>query len=296
MDIRATGAVNTQNLKTTAPKKAEKKEQTAPVSEDKITLGSVAKGTAKVVLGTSLGVVMGAGKAIAKGFTASSKAALAGLDTKAKFQKDGIMKNIIRAGLYAAPAIGAAAALTAGAGPVGIGLAFLAAPGAIGGTAAGVAGTLEGFGKGIKVALNASTKVEGAIAERFGKVIGKVGKFAAGVATGLITAPVGAVLGAFGKSFTYAEKAIGVKKNPENFKEGAGNLLKDATVGTGYVLGALSSSGGAIAVASAAGSGAGAVASTVKGGSAAISGFAEGAKQGWTLAGKTVDSMTGEKK
>jgi len=294
MDMKAVGHSNITHR--TPPKAAKKAEREKPVNEpqDKVTLGKIAKGAGKVVLGTAMAAVVAPAKGLFKGSIASTRSALTGIKL-GDFKKDGILSNVVRGAMYAAPALGAAAAFTLGAGPVGIVLAGLATPGIIGGAASGISGAVDGFGKGINVALNVSDKADKVIGKRLGKAAGKLAKFTAGVATGLVAAPVGAFLGALAKRYTFAERAIGVKMDPKGFKEKAQNLTLEAGVASGYIIGALGSSGGGIALASAAGAGAGAVATTVKGGAAAIEGFTDGVVRSYKAAGSAVDTLTGGK-
>jgi len=281
-----------KQAQTKTPKKTEA-EKTVSTPKDEVSVGrKIAKGAGTIVLGTAMTAVYGTGKGLVKGARASSKSAIDGVELGG-FQKDGIIKNAACAGLHIAPVLGAAAAFTMGVGPVGMVVAGLIMPGAIAGTASGVTGALEGFGKGINFALKASDKADKAVANRLGKVAGKVAKFASGVALGVVSAPVGAVLHAFGKGFKFAEKAIGVKTPPENTGDVIGNVVSEGAIGAAYVGGALSGAS-LLGAATAAGSSAGSLATGVKGASAGIEGFYDGAKKSYKLAGKAMDKLFGD--
>ncbi|MFP4498951.1 MAG: hypothetical protein ACLFQV_12140 [Vulcanimicrobiota bacterium] len=283
---------NTPVSQKPATTRAAKKREGAGEPKDKITVGKVAKGAGKVMLGTAMAAVVAPAKAAFKGSVASSKAALKGIEIGEKFKKDGIMKNIARAGLYAAPALGATAAVMAGCGPVGAVVAGLALPGAIGGTASAIDGAIGGAEKGLNIALNAGDKAEKAIGSRLGNIAGKTAKFATGIAAGLVGVPVGAALGGIHKGFTFAEKAIGIKKNPENLKDIGHNLAGETGLISGAALGVVGSGAGVASIIGGASSGAGSAATLIKGTGSAVEGFIDGTKRSFKAADKAVDELT----
>lgn len=287
--VSRTGYVNVKQSRVSdkSPKKESVQEP-----QDKITLGKVAKDSAKIVSGVVLGAVVGAGKGLLKGAKASSEAALQGLGMK-EGDKKTIGGKVAEFGMKLAPVLGAATAYVAGAAPLGVIAAAFMAPGAIAGVATAGAGALKGGADGVKVALKVSKSADKAVAKRLGKYAGKAAQFATGVAMGIVAAPVMAFMGAVKDSFNFAERAIGIKENPETVKDAANNLLGETALISGAALGVIGSGGGAVAIASGAASGAGVTATFIKGTAGAVEGYVDGMVKGYKAAGQAIDTITG---
>lgn len=294
MDMKSVGSMGQNYVQPAAPQAAKKQEQTTE-PQDQVSIGSkvgsFAKKTAKVVTGTALGLVVGVSNAVSKGTESSSVAALKGLDIQEVKKDQGFLRTAGQLVLAGAPVVGTVMALMAGAGPVGALIAGMMLPGTIGGTVAGINGMIDGAADGLKFSLDVGDKAQAKVAPKLGNIAGVAAKFTTSVALGIVMTPFSALLGGIHKGIDFAEKAIGVNKEPKNAGETVDSLVKEGAVIYGGISGLMASSG-IVGISTGVGSSAGAIATGVAGFNGAINGFADGAKQGYDAAGRLIDKIT----
>lgn len=269
-----------------APVRAKKKENQSKI-RDKVTIGGAAKKAAKFAVGTTGAVLLAPTKALLEGMYASVSSALEASGLEDFGNDDDFFKDMI---LITVPAMGITGALWLGAGPLGAVAAGFMMPGALGGAGSAVAGAVDGATQGIHVAENVGKKAEKKISGKLGKIAGKAAEILTSVAVGAVATPVLAVVGGLSRGLNFAEKAIGVKKNPESASEVGANILKEAPVLYGYLKGAMGTSCASLMVVGA-GAGAGAAATGVKGAIAAGKGLLDGAKQGHKMGEKLIENI-----
>lgn len=270
---------------------APQQNQTPEEPKDKLCFGKIARGAVKLMVGVPAAAVTGTFNAGFKAVDTSVKAAQTGLDIPEDPRKGSISENLVSGLLYFAPPIGAAMAVASGAGPIGMVIGALAAPGVLGGSIAAYSGAIEGGKTGIELAARAGNKAQEKIAAKYGDTAGKVAKVLTCGGVGILATPVFAILSALDSGIKFGQKAIGMK--PTESKWGAvGNAAKSIVVIMGYLRGALGASGGVIPMVLGASQGAGSIATTVAGLAGGARGFVEGAKGGYEFVSKGVDKLT----
>lgn len=258
--------------------------------KDEVSLGrKIAKGAIGAVLAAGLAPV----GAVMDGLNESAVSAYKGAGLH-QVKNPGFMTRLAQKTLPYVPAAAFMVGLATGAGPIGAFLGAVAAPGAIAGTVKGVLGGLDGAAEGLTLAGDVGRKTDEKIQDKvkgvFGKILGKAAKVASAVAVGAVATPGLFLLKGVNKGFEFAEKAIGIKKNPKNGSEKTDNFIKGVATTLGGINGALGSSS-LIGLPGAVGSGAGAMATGVKGVEGAVEGFVNGGK----LAFEIADAVTAKK-
>lgn len=293
MDMKSVGSTGQNYVNTTGSQTVKKQEQVAE-PKDQVSISSeqdgFAKKTAKVVFGSALGLVVGVSNAVSKSMETSSVAAMKGLDIEEVKKDQGFLRTAGQLILAGAPVVGTVVALTSGAGVVGALIAGMMLPGSIGGTVAGINGVVDGAVDGLKFSLDVGDKAQAKVTPKLGKIAGAVAKFTTSVALGAVMTPVCALVGGITKSIDFAEKAIGVNKQPRNAGEVGESLIKEGAVMYGGITGLMQSSG-IVGISTGVGASAGSIATGVAGFNGAIDGLVDGAKQGYNAAGKLIDKI-----
>ncbi len=294
MDMKSIGSVSQNYVKPAAPQAAKKQEQ-AQAPQDQVSISGekdgLTKKAVKVVAGVATGAVVGTAKAITDGLGGSAEAALDAVGMGEIRADDGLLKKVAQGIVASAPVFGATLALVTGAGPVGAMVAGMMLPGSLVGAGVGVKGFIDGAGDGLNFAMNVGQKADAKVSAKLGKIAGKVANFATSVALGAVMMPVSGFISSIHEGIGFAERAIGVNKEPKNAGQAVDSLVKEGAVLYGGITGAMGSSG-LIGTGMGVGSAAGGIATGVAGFNEAIDGFAGGAKQGYDLAGKFIDRIT----
>ena len=294
MDMRSVGSIGQNYVKPAAPQAAKKQEQ-AQEPRDQVSIGGkvggFAKKAVKVVAGVATGAVVGTAKAVTDGLGGSAEAALDAVGMGEIRADDGLLKKVAQGIVVSAPVFGATVALVTGAGPVGAMIAGMMLPGSLVGAGVGIKGFINGASSGLDFALQVGQKADEKVASKMGKIAGKVAKFATSVALGAVMIPVAGLMSSVHEGIGFAERAIGVNKDPKNAGQAVDSLVKEGVVLYGGITGAMGASG-LIGTGVGVGSSAGAIATGVAGFNEAIDGFAGGAKQGYDMAGNFIDKIT----
>jgi|GEM_PF-6760138 hypothetical protein len=271
---------------------APKQEQTPPAApQDEVTIGSVAKKAAKVIVGVPTALAVGAVKGGIQSFGSAVTSAHTGLGIVENNKDAKFGEKCTSLLLNLSPMIGAA--IGASGGPLGMVLGAMAGPGFTGGTIAAWSGGFQGINEGVDVAKALGNKAQEKVAPKMGEFAGKAAKVAASIATGLVAVPLFGISKAIDSSFDFAKKAVGIDKQPATKAEVPGQLMKLGAITFGYLNGLLGASGGIVNVILGGAQGVGSAATIVAGAEGGAKAFKEGAKEGYALGGKLIDRMTG---
>jgi len=296
MDLKAVGGFNNVPARADAGALKNKKavEKTAEPN-DKITISdeSFLKkafiNTTKIVAGTALAVVFAPAKAIAEGAKAASASAVNALAMEAGSDDPNTISPRVRAMIQSSSVVGAAAGLAL-AGPVGMALGIVAAPGIAVGAEKAFIGGVRGAAKGWKAAMNTADSVSSYTEKIFGKTSAKIAHATTTVLLGATLPAVMAVGGAILNNSLFALRALGAKDYPTGIKEKLDNALAIGITFMSTAAGVVSGYGVGAAVMP------GAVATSVKGGAAAAEGFADGIVRSFKAANAAVDHLIDGKK